>query len=65
MIASAHRLIYPLVGLLVIVVLWQGYVDLAHVSKIVLPSPMDILRASWQRTDLLLRETVPTTLESL
>jgi NitT/TauT family transport system permease protein len=65
MIGSAHRLIYPLVGLLVIVVLWQGYVDLAQVSKIVLPSPMDILRASWQRSDLLLCETVPTALESL
>ena len=44
---------------------WQGYVDLAHVSTIVLPSPMDILRASWQRYDLLLRETWPTTLESV
>lgn len=65
MIGSGHRLIFPLAGLLVIVVLWQGYVDLAHVSKIVLPSPMDILRASWQRSDLLLRETVPTMLESL
>ena len=65
MIGSAHRLIYPLAGLCVIVVLWQGYVDLAHVSKIVLPSPMDILRASWQRYDLLLRETVPTALESI
>ena len=49
MIGSAQRLIYPLAGLFVIVVLWQGYVDLAHVSKIVLPSPMDILRASIQR----------------
>lgn len=65
MIGSAQRLIYPLIGLCVIVVLWQGYVDLAHVSKIVLPSPMDILRASWQRHDLLFRETVPTALESI
>ena len=65
MIRSAHRLVYPLVGFVIIVVLWQGYVDLAHVSKIVLPSPMDILRSSWQRYDLLLRETVPTALESI
>ena len=65
MIGSAHRLIYPLFGFVIIVVLWQGYVDLAQVSKIVLPSPLDILRASWQRSDLLLRETVPTALESL
>ena len=65
MIGSAHRLFYPLIGFALIVVFWQGYVDLAHVSKIVLPSPTDILRASWQRSDLLLRETVPTMLESL
>ncbi len=65
MIGSTHRLIHPLVGFTVIVILWQGYVDLAHVSQIVLPSPLDIMRASWQRSDLLLRETVPTTLESL
>ena len=65
MIRSAHRLVYPLVGFVIIVVLWQGYVDFAHVSKIVLPSPMDILRSSWQRYDLLLRETVPTALESI
>ncbi|MDI3468439.1 MAG: Hydroxymethylpyrimidine ABC transporter, transmembrane component [Pseudolabrys sp.] len=65
MTGSAHRLIYPLVGFCVIVILWQGYVEFAHVSKIVLPSPADILQVSWQRSDLLLRETVPTTLESL
>jgi NitT/TauT family transport system permease protein len=65
MIARAHRLIYPLAGFAVIVVLWQTYVDLAHVSKIVLPSPLDIVRASWLRYDLLLRETIPTALESL
>jgi NitT/TauT family transport system permease protein len=62
---SAHRLIYPVAALCLIVVVWQGYTDFAHVSKIVLPSPMDILRASWHRSDLLLRETVPTALESL
>lgn len=65
MIGSARRLLYPLIGFAVIIVLWQGYVDVAHVSKIVLPSPMDILHASWQRSDLLVRETVPTMLESL
>jgi NitT/TauT family transport system permease protein len=65
MIGSAHRLIYPLAGFAVIVILWQGYVDLAHVSKIILPSPLEIMWASWQRSDLLLRETVPTALESI
>jgi NitT/TauT family transport system permease protein len=65
MMTSAHRVLYPLAGFLLIVVAWQAYVDLADVSKIVLPSPADIVRVSWQRSDLLLRETVPTTLESL
>lgn len=65
MTGATHRLLYPLVGFAVIVILWQAYVDLAHVSKIVLPSPTDIMQASWQRSDLLLRETVPTMLESL
>ena len=63
--ASAQRVIYPLAGLLLIVIAWQVYVGLANVSKIILPSPSDILMVSWQRSDLLLRETLPTTLESL
>lgn len=62
---SAHRLIYPLIGFALILAVWQSYVDLFHVSKIVLPSPADILRVSWQRYDLLLSETWPTFLESV
>jgi NitT/TauT family transport system permease protein len=62
---STHRLIYPIVGFAVILAAWQGYVDFFHVSKIVLPSPSDILRVSWQRYDLLLIETWPTFLESV
>lgn len=65
MMAFTRRVVYPLAGFLLIVIAWQAYVDLANVSKIVLPSPLDILIVSWQRSDLLLRETVPTTLESL
>lgn len=61
----AHRIIYPLIGFALIVALWQSYVDLFEVSKIVLPSPVDILRVSWQRYDLLLQETWPTFLESV
>jgi NitT/TauT family transport system permease protein len=61
----AHRLIYPVVGFAIILVIWQAYVDLFQVSKIVLPSPLDILRVSWQRYDLLLQETWPTLLESV
>jgi NitT/TauT family transport system permease protein len=62
---STHRLIYPIVGFALILAAWQGYVDFFHVSKIVLPSPSDILRVSWQRYDLLLIETWPTFLESV
>jgi NitT/TauT family transport system permease protein len=62
---SAHRLIYPLIGFALILAAWQAYVDLFHVSKIVLPSPLDILQVSWQRYDLLLNETWPTFLESV
>ncbi len=63
--AKAHRLIYPLVGFALILVLWQAYVALFHVSRIVLPSPLDILEVSWQRYDLLVNETWPTFLESV
>jgi NitT/TauT family transport system permease protein len=62
---STHRLIYPIVGFALILAAWQGYVDFFHVSKIVLPSPSDILRVSWQRYDLLLIETWPTFFESV
>ena len=63
--ARAHRLIYPLIGFAIILVAWEAYVDVFQVSTIVLPSPSDILRVSWQRHDLLLRETGPTFLESV
>lgn len=59
------RLIYPLIGFAVILAVWQGYVDLFHVSKIVLPGPGNILDASWRHYDLLLKETWPTFFESL
>ncbi len=61
---SAHRFIYPLIGLALIVAIWQAYADLFDISKIVLPSPTDILRVSWERYDLLLQEAWPTFLES-
>jgi NitT/TauT family transport system permease protein len=63
--SQAHRMIYPLVGFALILAFWQAYVDLFHVSRIVLPSPSDILKVSWQRYDLLLNETWPTFLESV
>jgi len=60
-----HRAIYPVVGLLAILVLWQGYTQLFGISRIVLPSPADILWASFARHDVLLRETWPTLVESV
>jgi NitT/TauT family transport system permease protein len=60
-----QRGIYPLTGVAVILVLWQGYTRMFAVSRIVLPSPSDILLASIARYDLLIRETWPTFLESL
>jgi NitT/TauT family transport system permease protein len=60
-----QRALYPLIGLIAILVIWQGYTQLFGISRIVLPSPMDILWASLARYDLLLRETWPTLIESL
>ena len=62
---SLGRVVYPLIGFAVIVAVWQAYAQAFDVSKIVLPSPADILRASWQHYDLLLQETWPTFVESV
>src|SRR5581483_3414715 len=62
---AAYQWIYPVAGFVVILAAWQGYVELSHVSKIVLPSPADIVHVSIEHYDLLLRETWPTALESL
>jgi NitT/TauT family transport system permease protein len=62
---ALERVIYPLTGVAVILALWQGYTWMFGISRIVLPSPSDILLASIARYDLLLRETWPTFLESV
>ena len=62
---AVRRALYPLLGIAVILLVWQGYTRLLGVSRIVLPSPSDILMASIERYDLLLRETWPTVLESV
>ncbi|HVY59906.1 MAG TPA: ABC transporter permease [Xanthobacteraceae bacterium] len=64
-IRSPQRFVYPLMGIVVIVLLWQAYTSYFAVSRIVLPSPVDIFLVSVQRYDLLLRETWPTLLESV
>lgn len=59
------RAVYPLVGVAVILLIWQAYTRVFAVSRIVLPAPSDIVLASIERYDLLLRETWPTFLESV
>ena len=59
------RAVYPLVGVAVILLIWQAYTRVFAVSRIVLPAPSDIMLASIERYDLLLRETWPTFLESV
>lgn len=62
---SFGRIVYPLIGFAVILAAWQAYVDVFHVSAIVLPAPRAILSASWRHSDLLLQETWPTFTESV
>jgi NitT/TauT family transport system permease protein len=57
--------VYPLLGVTVILVAWQIYVTAFGVSRIVLPGPLDILKASIRNWSLLWRESWPTFLESV
>ena len=56
---------YPLVGVAIILLIWQLYTDLFRINRIVLPSPTDILWASAANWHVLLRECWPTFLESV
>ena len=60
-----QRLVYPVAGLIVIIAVWQTYTVLSGITRIVLPSPTDILKASIQHHDLLLKETWPTVVETV
>jgi NitT/TauT family transport system permease protein len=62
---ALQRAIYPLIGVAIILVAWQAYTRVFGISRIVLPSPSDIILASIGRYDLLIRETWPTFLESV
>ena len=64
-VGAFRRLAYPLVGIALVLLIWQGYTQLFAVSRIVLPSPIDIFKVSVERYDLLLHETWPTLLESV
>ena len=56
---------YPLVGVAIILLIWQLYTYYFGINRIVLPSPTDILRASATNWQVLLRECWPTFLESV
>lgn len=56
---------YPLVGVAIILLIWQLYTYLFAINRIVLPSPTDILWASVTSWHVLLRECWPTFLESV
>jgi NitT/TauT family transport system permease protein len=62
---DVQRALYPLIGLIAILAIWQSYVALSGISRIVLPSPIDIIDVSVRRYDLLLRETWPTVAETV
>jgi NitT/TauT family transport system permease protein len=60
-----QRSIYPVAGLIIMLVVWQIYTSWSGISRIVLPSPIDIGLVSFKRYDLLLRETWPTLIETI
>src|SRR5215475_10455083 len=64
---SVHlrRSIYPLIGIVVLLGLWQGYTSLSGISQIVLPSPLDIALVSIKQYNLLLQQTWPTLIETV
>ena len=57
--------LYPLLGVAVMLALWQAYVSAFGVNRIVLPGPVDIARAAVANWALLMRETWPTFFESV
>lgn len=58
-----YRSIFPLIGILVILVAWQIYTDVFNVSRVVLPSPTDIFFATTENFSQLARHAWPTFLE--
>jgi NitT/TauT family transport system permease protein len=60
-----RRSAYPLIGILLILSIWQGYTSWSGISPLVLPSPLEIASVSVTRYDLLLHETWPTLIETI
>jgi NitT/TauT family transport system permease protein len=56
---------YPVLGVAVMLALWQLYVSAFGINRIVLPGPLDITRAAIANWPILMRETWPTFLESV
>lgn len=65
MMRDLKTALYPLLGVTIILVIWQIYVSAFGVSRIVLPGPIDIWHASVNNWPLLLKESWPTFLESV
>jgi len=62
---DVRNALYPLVGIFIILLIWQLYTYFFSINRIVLPSPIDILQASATSWHVLLRECWPTFLESV
>lgn len=56
--------VFPMIGVAIVLIVWEAYVDLFGVNRIVLPSPHGILEATGNNLALLMRETWPTFVES-
>jgi NitT/TauT family transport system permease protein len=65
MIRDVRTALYPLIGVAIILLGWLIYVSAFGVSRIVLPGPADIWRATIGNFGLLLRESWPTFVESV
>jgi NitT/TauT family transport system permease protein len=59
------RSIYPFIGVIVILAVWQLYTSASGISPLVLPSPLEIASICIQRYDLLLQQTWPTLVETI
>ncbi|HUB35457.1 MAG TPA: ABC transporter permease [Solirubrobacteraceae bacterium] len=57
---SAHRLLPPLVLVLVLVGAWEAYVELGGVDSFVLPAPHEVAVSLWQNAGFLAQNLKPT-----
>jgi NitT/TauT family transport system permease protein len=57
--------ILPIATAVLFLALWQGIVVAFHVPHVILPTPTDIAEELWRNLPVLLRQAVPTTLDSV